>query len=70
MIGVASALAAAGLVLAFWLSPPLGLAVLLYALLGLCYLLWLRQTKPVGVFTRVLFNVFPLLVGVAVVWAP
>lgn len=70
MIGVACALAAGGLALAFRLSPALGLGVLLYALLGLCYLLWLRQAKPVGVFTRALFNVFPLFVGAAVVRAP
>ena len=70
MIGVASALAAGGFTLAFWLAPALGLGVLLYALLGLCYLLWLRQIKPAGAFARALFNVFPLVVGAAVVRAP
>ena len=70
MIGVASALAAGGLALAFWLAPSLGLGVLLYALLGLGYLLWLRQVKPLGIFTRALFNVFPLFVGAAVMRVP
>lgn len=70
MIGVASALAAAGLALAFWLSPALGLGVLLYALVGLCYVLWLRQSRPVGVMTRGLFNIFPLFAGAVVAQAP
>ena len=70
MVGVASALAAGGLGFAFWLSAAVGLGVLCYALLGLCYLLWLRQSKPTGVLARILFGVFPLIVGTVVAWAP
>ena len=70
MIGVASALAVGGVALAFWLSPSLGCAVLFYAFLGLCYVLWLRPSKRLAVFTRAIFNVFPLLVGVALARGP
>ena len=70
MIAVAAALAAGGLVLAFWLSAAIGLAVLLYAMLGLCYLLWLRLNTRVGIFARALLNLFPLVVGTAVMRMP
>ena len=70
MIGVASVLAAGGLALAFWLSAAIGLGVLLYAILGLCYLLWLRQNTRVGIFARALLHVYPLAVGSAVVRVP
>ena len=73
MIALAPVLAAAGLALACWLSAATGLAVLLYALLGLSYLLWLRQNTRLGIFARVLLNLYPLVVGAAVVrvpWSP
>lgn len=70
MIAVASVLAAAGLALAFWLSVAVGLGVLLYATLGLCHLLWFRQKKRPGMFTRALLHVFPLVVGTAIMRAP
>ena len=73
MIALAPVLAAAGLALACWLSAATGLAVLLYALLGLSYLLWLRQDTRLGIFARVLLNLYPLVVGAAVVrvpWSP
>ena len=70
MIAVASVLAAAGLALAFWLSAAIGLAVLLYANLGLGYLLWLRHNTRAGVVARALLNSYPLVVGAAVVRLP
>ena len=70
MIGVSSALAAGGLALAFWLSAAVGLGILVYALLGLCYLLWLRQKTRLGRVARAVFNVFPVVLGAAVVRAP
>ena len=70
MIAVASVLAAGGLALAFWLSAAIGLAVLLYAILGLGYLLRLRRNTRAGVFARALLNLYPLVVGAAVVRAP
>ena len=70
MIGVASALAAGGLALAFWLSTVVGLAVLLYATLGLGYLLWLRHNTRAGVFARALLKLYPLVVGAAVMRVP
>ena len=69
MIAVASALSAGGLAVAFWLSLAAGLGVLLYALLGLGYLLWLRQ-KRAGIFARALFYVLPLVVGAAIMRGP
>ena len=66
MIGVGSILGAAGLAVSFWLSPAAGLVALLYASLGLCYLLWLRQRKPVRFFSRGLLSVFPLPAGLTV----
>ena len=70
MIAVTFVLAVVGLALAFWLSVAIGLAVVLYAILGLCYLLWLRQTTRVGVFARTLLCLYPLVVGEAVVRLP
>lgn len=70
MIGVASALAAGGLAFAFWLSTTVGFGVLFYAVLGLCYLLWLRHSRHARVLARALLNVFPLFVGAAVVRVP
>ena len=70
MIAVASVLAAGGLALAFWLSAAIGLAVLLYAILGLGYLLWLRHNTGVGIFARALLNLYPLIVGTAVMRSP
>ena len=66
MIAVGSVLGATGLAVSFWLSPATGLAVLLYAFMGLCYLLWLRQRHRLGVFSRALLNVFPLPAGLTV----
>ena len=66
MIAVGSTLGAAGLAVSSWLSPAAGLVTLLYASLGLCYLLWLRQRESAGIFTRTLFNVFPLPAGLSV----
>ena len=70
MIAVGCALAVGGLALAFWLSAAAGLGVLFYAVLGLCYLLWLRKKTRVGIFTRALLNAFPIVVGAAVVRVP
>ena len=70
MIAVTFVLAVGGLALAFWLSVAIGLAVFLYAILGLCYLLWLRENTRVGVFARTLLNLYPLVVGEAVVRLP
>ena len=70
MIGVGAALGAAGPAFAFWLSAALGLGVLFYAVLGLCYLLWFRQRKRLGIFARALFCAFPALLGVAVMRVP
>ena len=66
MIAVGSMLGAAGLAVSFWLSPAAGLVALLYASLGLCYLLWLRRKESIGSFSRALFNVFPLPAGLSV----
>ena len=66
MIAVGSMLGAAGLAVSFWLSSAAGLVALLYASLGLCYLLWLRQRRSVGMFSRFLLNIFPLPAGLTV----
>ena len=70
MIAVASVLPAGALALAFWFSATVGLGVLFYVVLGLFYLLWLRQNVRVGIITRALLNVFPAVVGAAVVRVP
>ena len=70
MIAVASVLAARGLALAFWLSAAIGLNVLLYAILGLGYLLRLRHNTRDGVFARALLNLYPLVVGTEVMRFP
>ena len=70
MIAVGSTLGAAGLAGAFWLSPAVGLVVLLYGSLGLFYLLWLRKRQPYGMFSRALLNVFPLPAGLTVAPVP
>ena len=66
MIAVGSILGAAGLAVSFWLSTAAGLVALLYASLGLCYLLWLRRKESLGIFSRALFNLFPLPAGLSV----
>ena len=66
MMAVGSVLGAAGLALAFRLSPAAGLTALSYAVLGLFHLLWLRRRPLLGVFSRALLNVFPLPAGLAV----
>ena len=66
MIAVGSLLGAAGLALSFWLAPAAGLVALLYAFLGLCHLLWLRQRRLTVKFSRALLNLFPLPAGLAV----
>lgn len=66
MIAVGSALGAGGIAVSFWLSPAAGLAASLYAVVGLGYLLWLRQKRLSGAFSRVLLNVFPLPAGLTV----
>ena len=70
MIAVGAALGAAGLAFAFWLSAVLGLGVLFYAVLGLCYLLWLRPKRVGSIFARALFCAFPALLGIAVTRVP
>ena len=70
MIAVASVLGAGGPALAFWLSVAIGIVVLPYAILGLCYLLWFRHNTGVGIFARALFNLYPLIVGTAVMRSP
>lgn len=70
MIAAGSLLGAAGLAASFWLSPAAGLAVSLYALVGLCHLLWLRQRRLPGILSRALLNVFPLPAGLAVAPIP
>ena len=70
MIAVASVLAVGGLALAFRLSAVVGFAVLLYGILGLGYLLWFRHSTRAGVVARALLNLYPLVVGAAVVRVP
>lgn len=66
MIMVGSMLGVAGLAVSFRLAPGVGLVTLLYAFLGLCHLLWFRQRKPAGIFSRWLLNAFPLPAGLSV----
>ena len=70
MIGVASVLAAGGLGFAFWFSAAVGFGVLFYAILGLCYLLWLRPKRIGSIFARALFCALPALLGLAVMRVP
>lgn len=66
MIALGSALGVVGLGVSFWISNATGLAALSYAFLGLCYLLWLRRGRRLGIFSRALLKVFPLPAGLTV----
>ena len=62
-LGFGAALATGGLALAFWLSGPGGLCVLLYLVLTLAYSLWLKRKLFVDVVTLGLLYMVRVFAG-------
>ena len=67
MIGIGAALAAGGLLLAFWLSAAAGLWVLLYVAVACAYSLSLKRKTLIDVFTLAMLYAVRVLAGAAAV---